>query len=743
MHAAGRWARRAFPGVVALTVSLGGAIGFAPTAGATPSWKAMPSANPAGPAIGVFTGVACVTATNCFAVGFSPNGPGSSTLVEQWNGAAWTLLASSNAPGAAQSRLAGVACVNASLCFAVGSAVTGGSFKTLIERWNGSSWAVVASPNPAGAHFPDLNGVACASATSCFAVGSTGTSPERTLVEHWNGAAWSISASANPSGSAQSYLTGVSCPSASSCFASGSSDTSPATTLIEHWNGSAWSIVASPEPAGVESVFLGGVACPSTASCFAVGYSQTASTVQTLVERWNGAAWTIVASVNPVGGQTNELVGVACGGASSCFAVGSTDGATMIQRFGGTSWTVSGTAKAGDLRGVACASAPSCEAVGAAATGTVPGLIDRWNGSGWAVAGHPSPTATDATLTAVACPGATTCFGVGHFTTTRHTTATLVERSNGTNWVIAASPNPAGVASELSAVSCVSATDCFAVGSTHTSAGPRRTLVEHWNGTAWSIVASPNHPNGSQGNLGNALRGVACVSATNCFAVGAWIGQVPFTLVEHWNGTTWTIVSSPNQSLTGDNALNGVSCASVTVCFAVGRWQDASLSSSKTLIERWNGTAWSIVTSPSPGASDAFDELSGVSCGSATSCFAVGETDIPNQTHTLIERWNGSAWTAVASPNRAGVTHSLLTGVACVSATACVGVGGSYTDPNAATALIVRLAGGTFSIQPSATPFGASRTVLAGVDCVSTTNCTAVGEFAANSNPFTLVEHYS
>ena len=78
-----------------------------------------------------------------------------------------------------------------------------------------------------------------------------------------------------------------------------------------------------------------------------------------------------------------------------------------------------------------------------------------------------------------------------------------------------------------------------------------------------------------------------------------------------------------------------------------------------------------------------------------------------------------------------------------MSATACAGVGGSYTDPNAATALIVTLAGGTFSTEPGATPFGASRTELGGVDCVSPTNCTAVGEFAANSNPFTLVEHYS
>src|SRR5437868_1032114 len=85
--------RRRGPGVVvAVVVVLGTTIGFSRPASATPAWTVVPSANPAGPPLGVFSGVTCLTTTNCLAVGFEPNGPGASTLVEQWNGTAWSQL---------------------------------------------------------------------------------------------------------------------------------------------------------------------------------------------------------------------------------------------------------------------------------------------------------------------------------------------------------------------------------------------------------------------------------------------------------------------------------------------------------------------------------------------------------------------------------------------------------------------------------------------------------------------------
>ena len=113
---------------------------------------------------------------------------------------------------------------------------------------------------------------------------------------------------------------------------------------------------------------------------------------------------------------------------------------------------------------------------------------------------------------------------------------------------------------------------------------------------AWSIVTSPN--GGTRANL---LPGVSCLSDSDCLAVGYYESHdlVRQTLVESWNGTTWSIVPSPNEG-TKNNALNGVSCISPTWCEAVGDYDNGS-GATENLIESWNGTSWSIVSSPEQG----------------------------------------------------------------------------------------------------------------------------------------------
>src|SRR5439155_15874906 len=130
------------------------------------------------------------------------------------------------------------------------------------------------------------------------------------------------------------------------------------------------------------------------------------------------------------------------------------------------------------------------------------------------------------------------------------------------------------------------------------------------------------------------LLGVSCVSGTSCFAVGVGVGN---TLVEQWNGTAWSIVASADPA--GYSFLYGVACTSSTSCQAVGTTDDKT-----KLIEQWNGTSWSIVPSPSPsGPSNA--RLLGVSCPTTTSCFAVGDrVTLAVVFHTLCDSWVGSAW---------------------------------------------------------------------------------------------------
>ena len=158
----------------------------------------------------------------------------------------------------------------------------------------------------------------------------------------------------------------------------------------------------------------------------------------------------------------------------------------------------------------------------------------------------------------------------------------------------------------LAGVSCASSRSCEAVGYTIPNDQPPvfETLVESWNGVAWSIVPSPN--NGPGASL---LFGVSCVSANACQAVGEYnVGQGnDQTLVEAWNGTGWTIVPSPNAStnLTGlrtdVNDLLAVSCTSARACEAVGLYFNVDLASYQTLVESWNGVSWSLVPSANRG----------------------------------------------------------------------------------------------------------------------------------------------
>ncbi len=145
---------------------------------------------------------------------------------------------------------------------------------------------------------------------------------------------------------------------------------------------------------------------------------------------------------------------------------------------------------------------------------------------------------------------------------------TIVNPSPGT-WRVVHSTNPGSAQNNLHAVAATSATDAWAVGSfsnKHLDLQGAKALIEHWNGSTWSVVASPTTPLGD-----SELDGVAAISPTDAWAVGdmfkegAYIGQ---TLIEHWNGTAWAVVTSP--SFANGAQLTAVAALSATDIWAVG-----------------------------------------------------------------------------------------------------------------------------------------------------------------------------
>jgi hypothetical protein len=198
------------------------------------------------------------------------------------------------------------------------------------------------------------------------------------------------------------------------------------------------------------------------------------------------------------------------------------------------------------------------------------------------------------------------------------------------------------------------------------------TLAEAWNGTSWSIQATPN-PSGSPFAH---LVGVDCFSASTCTAVGSYYdGSNYLTLAEAWNGTTWSIQPTPNRA--GSNSLSGIACPTASICMAVGSSNGAT---NVALAEAWDGTSWSVKSVPTPSGG-ASPNLAAISCPASAQCTAVGNYYSSDFTSgmTLGEVWNGTHWSVQRPRNPAGSTQSILSGISCPATTQCIAVGGYFS----------------------------------------------------------------
>jgi hypothetical protein len=737
------------------------------TAASVPYWFVVDSPNADSEVFNVLNDVTCVSASDCWTVGAYVGNASYRTSIEHWDGSSWRIVTSPNPDGAWDSELAGVVCASASDCWAVGFYLNGkplgpsSVYRTLIEHWDGNVWTIVNSPNTDATHYNLLQDVTCTSTSQCWAVGYvlnsdaiTGSQFYQTLVEHWDGTSWTIVSSPNttsiiPLSRPNNFLRSVACTSASDCWATGDA---AGATLIEHWDGNSWTIVTSPSPGS--GSWLVGVTCTSAANCWAAGYYQGG----TLIEHWDGTSWAVFGS--PTSGTLN---GVTCASASDCLAVGyyvNSDQIvqTLVEHWDGTSWAVANSANAGSatlniLNGVACAAASDCWAVGrwlhndGINNGIDQTLTEHWNGAAWAVVASPSISAPQINiLNDVTCVTASDCWVVGFAQIETHL-QNLIEHWNGAAWTIINSPNTAPRDDDiLESVTCASGSDCWAVGYALERAAGNiyRTLIEHYDGATWTIVNSPN----TTSTESNFLFGVTCTSRSNCWAAGRYANatdQTYQTLVEQWNGSAWSIVSSPNINATQhDSSLLGVTCVSTSDCWAVGSDYNIQGNLYQTLIERWNGTAWTIVSSPN-SASNENNLLNSVTCTSASDCMAVGVyINASSNNQTLIEHWNGSAWSIVSSPNSALTEDNSLSGVTCVMASDCWAVGVHYDgNSQAYQTLIEHWDNTSWSIvtSPNKTYSGSRDNGLEAVTCASASDCWAVGEYYL-SLPATLTEHY-
>jgi hypothetical protein len=338
------------------------------------------------------------------------------------------------------------------------------------------------------------------------------------------------------------------------------------------------------------------------------------------------------------------------------------------------------------LFGVAAVSSQDVWAVGSA-HGCDP-IALHWEGAGWSQVPTPKPADTCAGPTGILALSASDIWAVGG-------AAPIFEAGiqpyylhwDGEAWSIVPSP-PVPAYSWVEDVSAVSPTDIWAVGAQRAQDAPaHETLIEHWDGNEWTVVPSPNVPEGDW----TLLEDVAAVSSNDVWAVGRWITLSPtivsHSAILHWDGSAWSIVAHP-----GTGALWGVVSISSDDVWAGGEggklhwdgeewslfpnvgpstteelaaissrdvWAVGSRSNAtglKALAEHWDGTSWKRVKLPTLGSQPPAPEgdasaLIGVSAVSSRDVWAVGYFGPAFNPNTLTLHWNGKRWKHIPSPS--------------------------------------------------------------------------------------------
>ena len=350
---------------------------------------------------------------------------------------------------------------------------------------------------------------------------------------------------------------------------------------------SAWQVVPSPSPPGQDTLYS--VSATSPGNAWAVGTVENGpqAAIAPLAEHWDGTAWHVVPVPDGVYQYENRLLSVSASSADDAWAVGNSFGPP------------------GHLQ----PSAP---------------LAEHWNGRSWTAVATPKAP-SGATFGGVADLGPDDAWAVGNFTAqVAPYSHTLIEHWDGTAWHIMPSPNPGTETNVLAQVAASGPADVWATGRDSNSLAPSLTLAEHWNGTRWRVVPTPDDPTAAF----NLLESLAVRSPAD-----AWIGvstsaNANGDFFAHWNGRTWRKVTGFG-NLHGEIALNGLAIVSPTQVWAAGGYQGI-------MTGRWDGTRWQRVATPAPGtAANLLEAITTVPGGQELIAVGYQQNAVP-QSRTLV-----------------------------------------------------------------------------------------------------------
>jgi hypothetical protein len=316
------------------------------------------------------------------------------------------------------------------------------------------------------------------------------------------------------------------------------------------------------------------------------------------------------------------------------------------------------------LAGVSAASATDAWTVGAyypPGSHVLATLAQHFDGTRWTAFPLPNVGEQENTLLAVSMTSTGLAWAVGYYVNGGFEQRTLIQHYDGTAWSVVPSPSPGAQQNILYGVATITDTDAWAVGAEQDSDGIWRTLAEHWDGSKWSVVKTP-----TPGTNGTQLYAIKALATNNVYAVGqqAGAGFPNQALIEHWDGTSWSVVPSPNDPSASALPL-GVT-ATVSSLTLVGP-QETDTVPYTTYVA--TGAPSSLVIQKTPDVGTGENDLFSATIAADGSTWAVGwyiDPSTDNHNPLVLQGISG-VWSAVPSPSFPAGSDSGFSAITAIS----------------------------------------------------------------------------
>ncbi|GAA4049516.1 hypothetical protein GCM10022409_40140 [Hymenobacter glaciei] len=545
--------------------------------------------------------------------------------VARWNGTAWSSLGTGTANGLDSS-------VTALAVAGNGDVYAGGLFRQAgsvaanrVARWDGTTWSPLGTGTNNGMN-NEVRTLVVASNGDVYAGGffTQAGGLAANFVAKWNGAAWNSLGTGTANGMNVGVPT-LALAGNGDLYAGGNFTVAGgvAANRVARWDGTAWSSLGTGTSNGV-SQYINALAVAGNGDVYVGGnFNQAGGTVATRVAKWNGTAWSPLASGRNNGLNTDNFsqsYALAVAGNGNVYAGGNFTeagdaSASGVAKWDGAVWSPLGSGMpsiSDKINALVVAANGDVYAGGLfrQAGGVAANNVAKWNGSIWSALGVGLANGVNQAVYTLALAGNGDVYVGGYFTQAGGAAANNVARWNGTAWSslgtgISTSPYLGGF-SKVTALAVAGNGDVYAGGYFTQAGGVAANNVARWNGTAWSSLGA-----GPSSGMNDGVNALAVAGNGDVYAGGFFTqtsGAVGSNVVR-WNGTTWNPLGAGFGVVVN---YSGLSSAILTLAvagngdvYAGGFFAQAGGVAANN-VAQWNGTAWSPLGS---GTNDYVDNL--------------------------------------------------------------------------------------------------------------------------------------